>query len=300
VIAAAWRRSGISAFALAGIGMATIAMLLSRGAGSGWLVVLAAAFLGLVAVGVVTAVFGLVGTRVALMVPTDATVGERINVDIVVSSPVPQLRTVTFVNLDGSTHPVNRGRTTLAVRADRRCLRSAITLEVRSGITLGVLRPAARVVVELATPLAIGPRPAPVSLTDAIGFDVAADVRSVRSYVAGDPARLVHWRSTARRGELMVRELEAADQLLGTTLQFRVALSDDDERAEAAASRAAGLAIVALDAGLRVQLLTREAGGQRSGAVTSRREVGRRLAAAVSGDPPPASPGERTLVVEVS
>jgi uncharacterized protein (DUF58 family) len=300
VIAAAWRRTGISGFALAGLGMAAIAMLLSRGAGSGWLVVLAAAFLGLVAVGVVTAVVGLVGARVSVVAPTDATVGELMSVEVIVSSPVPQLRTVTFVNLDGTTHPVNRGRTTIAVRADRRRVVAALTLEVRSGITLGVLRPAARVVVDLPTPLAIGPRPTPVTLTDAIGFDVAADVRSVRSYVAGDPARLVHWRSTARRGELMVRELEAADQLQGTRLQFRVALSADHEAAEAAASRAAGLAIVALDAGLRVDLLTREHDGPRSGAVTSRREVGRRLAAAVTGEPAPATPGERTRVVDVS
>jgi uncharacterized protein (DUF58 family) len=176
----------------------------------------------------------------------------------------------------------------------------ALTVDVRSGITLGVLRPAARAVIRLPTPLAIAPRPTPVALSDAIGFDVAADVRSVRSYVPGDPARLVHWRSTARRGEIMVRELEAADQVQGSRLQFRVALGDDYAAAEAAASRAAGLAIVALDAGLRVELLTREAGGPRAGRVTTRREVGRRLAAAVAGEPPAATPDERTRVVEVA
>jgi uncharacterized protein (DUF58 family) len=37
-----------------------------------------------------------------------------------------------------------------------------------------------------------------------------ADVRGVRPYRAGDSLRNVHWRSSARRGELMVREYDAA------------------------------------------------------------------------------------------
>lgn len=37
-----------------------------------------------------------------------------------------------------------------------------------------------------------------------------ADVRGVRPYRAGDSLRTVHWKSSARRGELMVREYDAA------------------------------------------------------------------------------------------
>lgn len=37
-----------------------------------------------------------------------------------------------------------------------------------------------------------------------------ADVRGVRSYRPGDPIRSIHWRTSARRGELMVREYDAA------------------------------------------------------------------------------------------
>jgi uncharacterized protein (DUF58 family) len=37
-----------------------------------------------------------------------------------------------------------------------------------------------------------------------------ADIRGVRPYRPGDPIRGIHWRSTARRGELMVREYDAA------------------------------------------------------------------------------------------
>jgi uncharacterized protein (DUF58 family) len=294
------RRVGISPFAVAGLGMATIAMLLSRGAGSGWLVVVAAAFLGVVAVGVLTSLLGLAGVRLAVVTPTDATVGERFTVELTLRAWAPQLRTITLRNLDGATHAVTRGITSLTVHAVRRCVVDALVLEVRSGITLGVLRPSVRKVIPLATPLAIGPRPTPAVLTDAIGFDAAADVRSVRTYVAGDPARLVHWRSTARRGELMVRELEAADHVRGAGLLFRVTLTADEDAAEAAASRAAGLAIVALDAGVRVQLLTFARDAPHVTTVSSRRDVGRVLAAALPGDLPPAPIDEHVRVVEVA
>ncbi len=40
-----------------------------------------------------------------------------------------------------------------------------------------------------------------------------AEVRGVRPYRPGDSLRLVHWRSTARRGQMMVREFDAAPAL---------------------------------------------------------------------------------------
>ena len=65
------------------------------------------------------------------------------------------------------------------------------------------------------------------------------DLHSVRDYVHGDSLRKVHWRSTARRGQLMVKELEDAprDEVVG--------LLDGDETAVAGGSfdvavRAAG------------------------------------------------------------
>lgn len=300
MIRAGWRRVGINPAAWVVLLLAGGSMVLSRGAGSGWLVVLAAVFLGTVAVSAALAVLGLWRVRVELDVPTDAIAGEVITIGVRLRSPVPQLRTVAVGALDHTTHAIEQRPTPITVLAPRRELVTQIPLEIRAGLPLGLIRPARRLTITPPTPLAVAPVPAVVSLLDALGQDAAAEVRTVRAYVPGDAARLVHWRSTARRGELMVRELETAELLRGATLEVRVTLSGDRERVEAAASEAAGLAITALDAGLRVELLTHEVDGPRRGFVRSRRDVGRRLAAATPGVPPAANPaGDGRHIVEV-
>lgn len=288
MIVSGWRRLGVSPFALVLVGLAFVSLLLSRGAGSGWLVVVAAAFLGVVVATLAWSVLGLVGQRVDLVAPTDAVVGETFAVDVVVRALVPQVRTVRFANLDDSTHLVvgaRQGR--LRVHATRRSYLELLRVEVRGGLPVGLFRLARTHQVAPPVPLAIAPVPASVSLLDALGEDAAAEVRTVRNYVAGDPARLVHWRSTARRGELMVRELESAELLRGTTLALRVSLPNDPDAAEAYASEAAGLAIAALDAGVALRLSTVAETGPRTDSVANRRDVGRRLAAAVPGEAPP-------------
>ncbi|MCI0700283.1 MAG: DUF58 domain-containing protein [Planctomycetia bacterium] len=74
-----------------------------------------------------------------------------------------------------------------------------------------------------------------------------ADVRGVRPYRPGDPIRAIHWRTSARRGELMVREYDLApspelvlvvEPWVPTTPTER-----DCEQLEAALSLAATIAI---------------------------------------------------------
>ena len=93
-----------------------------------------------------------------------------------------------------------------------------------------------------------------------------------------------------------MRELEGATDRARLTLV--VDLRGDDEAAEAAASRAAGLAVAALGEGSEVLLATAEAGGPRLGRVASALEVSRRLARATADGPPAAAPpgGSTTLV----
>jgi uncharacterized protein (DUF58 family) len=107
----------------------------------------------------------------------------------------------------------------------------------------------------------------------------------VRPYVSGDPARLVHWPTSARRGELVVREYEPPPAL-------GVALLVDlrGPRPEAIAGRAAGIGVATLKAGGIVWCGTCDDDGPVGGIVSDERELGRVLARAIAGplpEPPP-------------
>jgi uncharacterized protein (DUF58 family) len=77
------------------------------------------------------------------------------------------------------------------------------------------------------------------------------DVHGLRSWLPGDAAASVHWRTSARRGELLV--LERAEELGGGFAvlagQFR-----PDDAGEAAVARAAATAVAAIRDGRRVSL----------------------------------------------
>jgi uncharacterized protein (DUF58 family) len=79
-------------------------------------------------------------------------------------------------------------------------------------------------------------------------------LRNLREYRAGDDPRLIHWRLTAKRRALVVRELEEE-----TTLDARMVLlgtgARETERRERALSEAATLARTLLRSGAAVALL---------------------------------------------
>ena len=122
-------------------------------------------------------------------------------------------------------------------------------------------------------------------------------VRGVREYVPGDPARLVHWPTSARHGSLVVKEL---DDPASRRLAIVVDLRGDADAAEAAASRAAGLADRALREGLAVVMATAELDGGRLAAVKTRADVSRRLARAVAEPPPDGPFAHETQIVRVA
>ena len=144
--------------------------------------------------------------------------------------------------------------------------------------------------VPLARPLEVAPRPTPVTLPQsattsgegesAVGgrHNDGETVRAVREYRLGDPVRMIHWGVTARRGQLVVKELEAPQSpSLVVSLDLR-GLS-----AEQNASLAAGYVAAGLRSGLPVILHTMEPSGPHRGGVGSNLEAGRRLARAVAG-----------------
>lgn len=164
----------------------------------------------------------------------------------------------------------------------------------------GLLRVGRVMRCKLPNPLFVGPVPADdESLIDPSGIrgdrSVSTEaalsgdtVRSVRRYVVGDPAHLVHWRSSAHAGELMVKELEpTGDGLVAVVVDLRTsdvtdASGDPIERAVRLAAR---VLKEALDQAMPVVLCTAEATGPVAARVHDRLDAQRRLAAAVGGVP---------------
>ncbi len=80
----------------------------------------------------------------------------------------------------------------------------------------------------------------------------AADDSSLRDYRTGDDLRRVHWRSSARRGQLMVRQDERAGRRPASIL---LDLPLEDEAAEWTISVGASIAMALMGAGHHVRLL---------------------------------------------
>lgn len=221
------------------------------------------------------------------------------------------------------------GHVRLPLVVRRRGQFSRLRVTIGSDAPFGLLTALRTQVLDLPRPLLVGPTSDPTTLhpegtqaepTDQItrGAGSTGDsVRSVRPYASGDPAHLVHWPSSARTGELVVREMEpptaraialvvdltapSAPGPIGRTGATALDGAADAgaadagaadagdvavEAVEAAARRAAGAAEVALSQGARVLLCTAQADGPAVAEVADLRAVRRRLALAVGGAVP--------------
>jgi len=81
------------------------------------------------------------------------------------------------------------------------------------------------------------------------------DVAGLREFRPGDLVRRVHWKSTLRRGALLLRELED-ERAAEIEVCLRSVAADDDASFERRVQRAASEVVAHLDAGLRVGLRT--------------------------------------------
>ncbi|MEH1883305.1 DUF58 domain-containing protein [Nostoc sp.] len=81
-------------------------------------------------------------------------------------------------------------------------------------------------------------------------------VRSLRPYRLGDPTRLIHWRTSARYGELRVRELEMVTGGQEIVIALDNASNWEEENFEQAVITAASLYFYAQQQQLQVQLWT--------------------------------------------
>jgi uncharacterized protein (DUF58 family) len=180
-----------------------------------------------------------------------------------------------------------------------------ITLEVSSAAPFGLVWWRRRLVASLARPIDVAPRRgdlggrAPVrgvsdgTMTTQRPTPGGDTIRSIREHRTGDSLRLVHWPATARHGSLLVKELDQPERPRLTVL---VDLRGDVDATERAAERAMGVICDALDAGIEVTVVTMQAEGPVTAAVTSSLDAGRRLARTVSTAAPSAPPGGGQIV----
>jgi uncharacterized protein (DUF58 family) len=265
----------------------------------------ALALLGTFATSVV--VLGTIGAFVALRrvtvtidAPTDACVGDQVPLSIAVGRLPGRFGLaapceVRVLDPAAEWHATQVGeRGTLRWAATRRGVVHGLRVEVRSSWPFGMFQRRRVVAIALDDPLHLAPRPVAADGATSRSDDDAGSapdlriggdaVRSVRPYQAGDPQRLVHWASTARAGELMIRELEPP---AGVGRRVWLAIDRDPAIGEPAAARAHGVGLAALRAGHPLLLATRERYGDVVARVVTERELGRRLARAVTGDPAP-------------
>ena len=286
------------------LGLALV--LIGRTTGSGWTMVIVSGLVGVAVAGLAWPALLLRRVTVSLDAPSDAIVGRPFDLHLVVggsrflmtATAAGGYKHSSSVDVIGGPIAVEVPQSgSLVAIAPRRGIIDRISVELRCGAPLGLSWWRRSRQIALARPVEVAPLAVETGLPP-ISHGEGGDrhrperrsgldsVRSVRDYVAGDATKLIHWGLSARRGELIVKELEDPE---GASLAVVLDLSGNPELAEKMAARAAGLCSLALRAGMEVVLCTAEESGPRAEKVGSPLATGRRLARAVQGipaDPP--------------
>lgn len=224
--------------------------------------------------------------------PANAFVGDHVPFTLSLAGPDLSFRVKPFRNAAVVTAtPPASGR--LPGLADRREVVTQMEVEVASSGLCGLATCARRQIVLLPTPMHVGPRPHAPSHPFPELFGSWGEgrprpaamgdlVRGVRDYVPGDPLRRVHWPNSARRGDLVVKEVE---ETAAPRLVVALDLGGGGVAGEAAAARAAWYAYEALRRGYEVVLATAEPAGPVTGRIGPPADVNQRLARASRGTP---------------
>src|SRR3954447_9965121 len=208
---------------------AVILFVIGTNAQAGWLFVLAALLLGTVLAGIVVPLVALRGLAVELSAPAETHQGADTRVQLTVTNRGRAVRwglVASDEHVGGATAYIGsaRPRESVEVRtvrgAPRRGEARTAWVELRSAAPFGVAERRRRLPAD-ATTLVL-PRIVPlgalpfVDLASSREAATETDPRrgqgpeylGVREFRPGDPIRQVHWRLSARHGELVVRDLE--------------------------------------------------------------------------------------------
>lgn len=227
---------------------------------AGWVLAIAALLGGIALSGAVLGVRGLAGVEVGRSVPRTASAGQPLPVTLSVTNRGRGPRGLVLVSDEfcGSGSALARlvrpGQSKQFRGLRDRCRRGVYdegNAVVETGFPFGVVRTRRRV--KLASPLVVYPKVYDVTTRPAGGTggwrapSVFGDVSSVRDYHVGDPLRHIHWRTVARRGQLVVREFDHEQR---AEVAYIASVPDDPDVADAIASIATSLALGSLrDAG---------------------------------------------------
>ena len=281
----------------ASVAIVALWWLIAHNAGSGWVQALGDLVFGVLLIGVVGPCLVVNRARVDLRsAPGDGVAGLPISLRVEARSRV-RVRPVEPPGPDMFVGPRRRqGAVDELVVLVPTCrgVHASVTLDIASAAPFALQWWTRRVRLPLTSSLHVAPRcgaaqPAPRRPDEGTGDGVepsrveAGLPRGARPYVPGDARRLVHWRSTAHAGRLMVREVE---QPAAEPVTITVELPADPDAAERVAEEALGSVVRLLQGGDSVLLATREESGPVSGPVADRRSAGRRLARAVAGSIP--------------
>jgi uncharacterized protein (DUF58 family) len=250
-------------------------------------------------VGIVWPVASIARLEVEVVAPPDASVGDTVPLRLKIGGHAPRLdvRVLDPAGVWLRTAAPASGE--LLHVAARRGVFHYVRVQLRTSAPLGVFVRTRTLRVELGFPTTVAPRPtsaAPMlqpipdhtttATVPAFAGGAGDTVRAVRPYVAGDPARLVHWPTSARRGELVVREYDPPPALgIALVVDLR------GQAVEAAASQAMGIGIATIAAGGVVCCCTHEEDGPVTALVTDALTFGRLLARAIPGEPGEPLPG---------
>jgi uncharacterized protein (DUF58 family) len=279
------------------VGFAVALLLVARTTGAGWTIVVVCCVGAAVIIGAVWPAIAIRRVTVAIDAPGDGVAVHPLEITVAVDGTRSPVRIRLTNPPSGWTAVATPARGELAAVPPARGVIETVVIDIHAGAPLGLMWFRRRLTIALPRPIEVAPYAVeePLAASALAARAGGEAVRSLREYVRGDAARLVHWPSTARRGQLIVKELEEPDRP-GLVIQADLS---DPHFAEDVARRAMGAAVGGLRAGLDVTLLTAEATGKQGGRVRTPIEAGRRLARAVAGPPADGPVPEGAIVLRL-
>ena len=279
---------------VAGVFVIGLWWLVAHNAGSGWMQVMGDLVFGVLLIGILGPFVVVTRARVRVRsAPGDGSAGLPVLLSVDSSSrvrvrPVVPPGPEVFVGPRGRRGAADEVVTVLPVR---RGLHDTVEVDIQSAAPFALQWWSRRVRLPLPSALHVSPRcgrapPSQLRPDEGTGDLLARPrtdeglPRGARPYTPGDSRRLVHWRSTAHAGRLMVRELERP---AAEPVTIIVELPRDPDAAERVAEDALASVVALLEGGVPVLLVTTEASGPVRATVRDRRSAGRRLARAVAG-----------------